>query len=125
MNVNLIQTSTVFGPSTKDIFSESARPSLTQAINLFRPSLQASQGADDWVSFEASPLRARIADSHLGNAEQFEFLAIPLMPGIHALSKINDLRRAWAPASAGVAIYSAFPLRAAVPLTLNTNLAAS
>ena len=97
MNVNLIQTSTVFVPSTKDIFSESA----------------------------ASPLRARIADSHLGNAEQFEFLAIPLMPGIHALSKINDLRRAWAPASAGVAIYSAFPLRAAVRLALNTNLAAS
>ena len=30
------------------------------------------------------------------------------MPGIHALSKINDLRRAWAPASAGVASKSSY-----------------
>ncbi len=31
-----------------------------------------------------------------------------IQAGIHALSKINDLRRAWTPAFAGVAIYSAF-----------------
>ena len=31
------------------------------------------------------------------------------MPGIHALSKINDLHRAWAPAFAGEANKSAFP----------------
>ena len=44
-----------------------------------------------------------------GNAEQFKFPAIPLMPVIHALGIISDLRRAWAPAFAGVAIKSAFP----------------
>ena len=41
-----------------------------------------------------------------GDAEQFNFLAVPLMPGIHALSNVKNLRLAWAPAFAEVATHS-------------------
>ena len=53
------------------------------------------------------------------NTEQFKFFAIPAKAGIHALTDINELQRAWAPAFAGVARYSAFPLLA---LTHRSNL---
>ena len=39
------------------------------------------------------------------NAEKLNLFAIPVKAGIHAQCKGNDLRRAWAPAFAGVAKY--------------------
>ena len=78
-------------------------------LNVDKARLKSAPGfdKDNW------PNRADHAGAqgiHLGNAEQFKFPAIPAKAGIHALCIINDLRRAWAPAFAGVAIKSAFPL---------------
>ena len=70
MNAYLIGMSSASVLFTEEIFAESARRGLTQAVDLFRPVVDASQGADDWVSREASPLPARIADRHACAAAQ-------------------------------------------------------
>ncbi|MBC7717915.1 MAG: transaldolase [Pseudorhodobacter sp.] len=46
------------GLSGEDLFFELALEDLTQAADLFRPTFDASDGADGWVSLEVSPLLA-------------------------------------------------------------------
>ena len=64
MNVYLIGMLIASVLFTEEIFAESARQRLTQVADLFRPVVDASQGADDWVSLVASPLPARNTDRH-------------------------------------------------------------
>ncbi|MDP3082332.1 MAG: transaldolase [Rubrivivax sp.] len=91
-----IQKLAVQGLPCEDIFFELALQDLTQAADLFRPTLDASAGDDGWVSLEVSPLLANdtagtieaAARLHARAARPNLFIKIPGTPeGIPAIEQ--------------------------------------
>jgi transaldolase len=54
-----IREKTVAGKSGEELFMELALEDLCRAADLFRPTFEATDGVDGWVSMEVSPLLAR------------------------------------------------------------------
>ena len=84
------------GLSGEDLFFELALQDLTQAADLFRPTFDASAGADGWVSLEVSPLLASDTANSVKTAAQLHaragrpnfFIKIPGTPeGIPAIEQ--------------------------------------
>ena len=84
------------GLSGEDLFFELALQDLTQAADLFRPTFDASGGADGWVSLEVSPLLANDTANSIKTAAQLHaraarpnfFIKIPGTPeGIPAIEQ--------------------------------------
>ena len=91
-----IQRLAGLGLSTEGIFFELALQDLMRAADLFRPSFDASQGADGWASLEVSPLLANDAAGtvraaamlHARAARPNLFIKIPGTPeGIVAIEE--------------------------------------
>ncbi len=84
------------GLSGEDLFFELALQDLRQAADLFRPTFDASGGADGWVSLEVSPLLANDTANSIKTAAQLHaraarpnfFIKIPGTPeGIPAIEQ--------------------------------------
>jgi transaldolase len=85
------------GLSGEDLFFELALEDLTEAADLFRPTYDASHGADGWVSLEVSPLLAGNAAHTIQAANRLcekaarpnLFIKIPGTPqGIEAIEEV-------------------------------------
>ena len=91
-----IQKLVALGMSVEDIFFSLALEDLTQAADLFRPTFDASDGIDGWVSLEVSPLLANDTTNTIKAAAQLHaraaranlFIKIPGTPeGIPAIEQ--------------------------------------
>lgn len=85
------------GLSNEDLSFELALEDLRQAADLFRPTFDASDGVDGWVSLEVSPLLADNAADTIGAANRLHvtagkpnlFLKIPGTPqGVEAIEQV-------------------------------------